>query len=146
MTEPPPTDADGGADQPRTAPRTMSWWSVLAPAAALVIGLLIGGVVVGVAGGDDDDDAPSTSPTPTGSPTPDDSTGSPTEGVTTLVVPDACLEAVDTVEEATRLTRDGAAAIRDFEPAQLRELLTELEQLDQRARDQAAACRDAEIR
>jgi hypothetical protein len=114
---------------------------VLAPAVALVVGLLIGGVVVGVAG---DDEAPTTTPAPT-SPTVDDPPGSPTDGGTTIVVPDACLEAVNTVEDATQLTRDGAAAIRDFEPAELTALLTELEELDQQAREQAQACRDADV-
>jgi hypothetical protein len=141
-TEPPPDERSDGTNSRRSPERSRSWWPVLAPAVALVVGLLIGGVVVGVA---DDDDVPSTSPTPSSSPTLDDPTGSPAEGATTIVVPDACLEAVDTVEEATQLTRDGAAAIRDFEPAELRSLLTELEELDQRAREQAQACREADV-
>jgi hypothetical protein len=141
-TESPPPERSGSGAVHRSPEPSSSWWPVLAPAVALGVGLLIGGAVVGVA---DDDEAPSTTPAPASSSTLDDPTGAPSEGETTIVVPDACLAAVDTVEEATQLTRDGAAAIRDFEPAELRALLTELEELDQQAREQARACRDADV-
>ena len=124
-------------------PPKRSWWAVLAPAAALLVGILIGGVVVGVA---DDDEAPSAEPQPTSSPTAGNASESPAkDGTTAVVVPQECLAAVDTAEEATALIRQGAGAIRDFQPKKLRSLLTRLEELDQQAREQAQACRDVQV-
>jgi hypothetical protein len=117
--------------------RSTSWWPVLAPAGMLLVGLLIGGVVVGVAGGD----TPSAGPQPTHSPSVGEVTESPVSGATTVVVPNECLAAVDTVTDATEVIREGAGAIRDFQPKQLRSLLRKLEDLDQRARQQTQACR-----
>ena len=125
----------------RSSERSTTWWAVVAPAAALLVGILIGGVVVGVA----DDDAPAADPQPTSSPTAGDVTESPGEGPMTVVVPEECLAAVDTVEEATALTREGAGAIRNFQPQKLRSLLTRLEELDRRAREQAQACRGVQV-
>lgn len=135
MTDHEPTGRD---DTPPTQERSTSRWSTLIPAAALLIGLLIGGVVVGVSDGGD---IPTTNPQPT-----DSSTGSattdPSEAATIVVVPDECLAAVDTVQQVTDLVRQGAAAIRDFQMAELRSLLRDLETLDTKARQQAQACRD----
>ncbi|HET6561743.1 MAG TPA: hypothetical protein VFG72_07705 [Marmoricola sp.] len=140
MTEEHHPERGAGARTDRSPTRSRSsWWPVIAPAGALLAGVLIGGVVVGVA---DDDDSPSADPQPSASPTDGEESESPAPGATTIVVPDECLAAVDTVEQATELTRKGAGAIRDFEPQQLRSLLRELEQLDQQAREQAQACRD----
>lgn len=66
----------------------------------------------------------------------------PSAAATMLVVPDECLTAVETVEEVTELVRQGAAAIRDFQTAELRSLLRELETLDTKAREQVQACRE----
>lgn len=125
-----------------TAPdrdRSGSLWSVLAPAAALLVGLVLGGVLVGVI---NDDDEPSAEPETSASPTPDDA--SPSESATIVVVPNECLEAADSVEEALQLVERGAAALRDFESAELRELLRELETLDAQARAQAEACQEVQ--
>ena len=140
MTGHEPPGGDGTA---RTQDPSASKWSVLIPAMALLIGLLIGGVVVGVADGGDD--ATSTAPQPTESAT-GSATAGPSEGAaTTLVVPDECLAAADTVEEVTGLVRQGAAAIRDLRAAELRSVLRELETLDLRAREQARACRESRV-
>lgn len=141
MTEQREPQRAEGTGAPRIHERSASWRSVLAPAVALLAGLLIGGVSVSVA----DDDGPSTEPQPTESPTLGDVTESPAEEATAVVVPDACLAAVDTVEEATELARQGAGAIRDFEAERLRSLLSRLEVLDERAQEQAEACREAEV-
>lgn len=136
----PPRAGATNASPPST--RSRGWWSVLVPAAALLVGLVIGALVVGVA---DDADAPSTRTQPSNSPTVGDR-GQSSEGAdTTVVVPAECLAAVDTVAEATQLTREGAGAIRDFDPQQLRSLLRELEALDERAREQAQACREVGV-
>lgn len=90
---------------------------------------------------DGGDDAPSTTPQPTDSPT-NSATADPSAAATMLVVPDECLAAVETVEEVTELVRQGAAAIRDFQTAELRSLLRELETLDTKAREQVQACRE----
>ena len=125
-------------DTPPIRERSTSRWSTLIPAAALLIGLLIGGVVVGVSDGGD---IPTTDPQPTDSPTLS-ATTDPNTAATIVVVPDECLAAVDTVEQLTDLVGQGAAAIRDFRTAELRSLLRELETLDKKARQQAQACRN----
>jgi hypothetical protein len=102
--------------------------------------LLIGGVVVGVADGGDD--ASPAAPQPTESPEDGATTAPPDGAATSIVVPDECLAAADTVEQVTELVRQGAAAIRDFRTAELRSLLRELEALDLQAREQVQACRD----
>lgn len=127
--------APGGPDTRAETGRGSSWWPVLAPAAALLVGLVLGGVLVGVVDGDDD---PSAEPQPSSSPTTGDVGASPS--ATIVVVPDECLAAADSVEEALRLVERGAGAIRDFQSEELRELLRELEDLDTRARAQAEAC------
>lgn len=123
---------------PRRAPGI---WFVLAPAIALVVGLVLGGLLVW-AGQEDPTDttASADGSAPTPSPTPS-ATGAATE----VVVPAECLEAADTVEAATGVFRDLASALRDFRANELRELLTELEELEQQARDQADACRQVQV-
>lgn len=118
-----------------------SLWSVLAPAGALLVGLVLGGVLVGVM---NDSDEPAADASPGASPTPGGTDVSPTPGATTIVVPDECLEAAESVEQALALVERGAAAIRDFEPDQLRTLLRDLEELDGEARAQADACQQAQ--
>lgn len=137
-------DVPPGSGGSSTAPerdRSGSLWSVLAPAAALLVGLVLGGVLVGVMN-DDDDNEPSAEPEASASPTPGDA--SPSESATIIVVPNECLEAADSVEEALQLVERGAAALRDFESAELRELLRELEALDAQARAQAEACQEVQ--
>jgi predicted RNA-binding Zn ribbon-like protein len=133
-------ESPGGSGTRPTQERSTSWWSVLVPAVALLIGLLIGGVVVGVA--DNGEDGASADPQPTESPTASATAGAQEGAATAVVVPQECLAAVETVEEVTERVRQSAAAIRDFRMAELRSLLRELESLDQQARDQVRACRD----
>jgi hypothetical protein len=79
---------------------------------------------------------------PTG--TPGASDPSPTEEVT-VVVPQECLEAANTVRDATQLLRDGVDAVRDFRPDELVGLLDRLEGLDALAREQADSCSQANV-
>lgn len=132
--------------EPESSPNTPasregSLWSVLAPAGALLVGLVLGGVLVGVVGGSDE---PSADPSPSSSETPGEGGPSSSEGAMMIMVPDECLAAVDSVETALNLVERGAGAIRDFEPDELRSLLRELEELDAEARAQADACRDVQ--
>lgn len=124
----------------RPAPR----WFFVVPAAALLVGLLLGGLVVGVALDRPPTGAGGGSPVPEGAP---GATGSadPSASPDTVAVPLECLEAAESVQEATSLIRDGATAIREFRPQELLDLLDELEDLDQQAREQAAACQDIEL-
>lgn len=115
-------------------------WFVLAPAIALVVGLLLGGLLVW-AGQDDPSKVTAPDPDPTSSPTPSATAGEDTA----VVVPSECLEAADTVEEATEVFRDLAGALRDFRADELRQLLTRLETLEAQARSQADACRDVQV-
>lgn len=138
MTEPGTTSggstAGGGA---------ATWWTVLVPALALVLGLVLGGVLVGVAGDDDGSEATDEA-TPGATPTTGAESSPASPGDTVIVVPEECIAAAETVQEATDLARRTAAAIRDFQGEELREQLRRLEELDQRARSQARACQEVE--
>jgi hypothetical protein len=111
-------------------------WYVLVPAAALLVGILLGALVVGVVGDNDQPEDPSREPT---------SPPTPTAAGTGVVVPDTCLETADTAEQMITTLRDGIGAIRQFQEDRIRALLDELEDLEARARRQAAACRDTSI-
>ncbi len=137
MTDQTPPHARGTES---TRGTSTSRWATLVPAAALLVGLVIGGAVVGVAVGGDEDDADSTSPQPSSSASGD--AAEPSAAATVVVVPDECLAAVSTVEEVTEVLRQGASAVSDFRTDELRSLLRELEALDVQARDQVEACRD----
>ncbi len=126
-------------DEADPSEQSGSRWAVLVPAAALVIGLVIGGVVVGVAGGGSESPSGSAETSPSSSP--EDET-SPSAAATVVVVPDECLEAVSTVEEVTEVLRQGADAVGEFRTDELRSLLRDLEALDLQAREQVEACRD----
>lgn len=136
-----------GPDTTATEPqpgRSRSWWPVLAPAAAFLIGLLLGGLLVGVVSDDDGTPTAEQEPDQSTTMTTDGASPSPSPGDTTVVVPEECLAAVDTVEEALDLADRSAGAIRDFQPDELRSLLRELEALDQEARAQAEACQQVQ--
>lgn len=123
------------------SPRRLSAWYVVAPAAALVVGLVLGGVLVWAAGGGGDLRGPAADEqTPSATPTP--STSAP---ATALVVPDACLETADTLERAITTIEQGVGAIRDFRAERVIGLLDELEDLDGLAREQVASCREADV-
>lgn len=135
MSDPKGPTSSETTGAPRSGP--LSRWVVVAPAIALLVGLVLGGLVVGVASNDSDsDDVDDAVPTPTAS------TSAPG---TAVVVPDACLQSAETVAEATNLIRNGVGAIRDFRPEEILDLLNELEDLDAQAREQAAMCADVEI-
>ncbi len=116
------------------------WLAAAVPAATFVVGLILGGLVIGVGivGETGDPDAG-------GSPSPSEgSQPTPTSDVT-VVVPNACIEAADTVTEAMDLIQDGVSALRDFRPQELVELLDQLEDLDARARDLAQQCSEVDV-
>jgi hypothetical protein len=135
MTEQPRTSGDRTGGGPS---RKVSPWYVLAPAAALVLGLVLGGLLVGVAG--DDGEVLEPEPTPSVP-----AEAEPSSPGTAVVVPDACLAAADTVREAVETIEDGVGAIRDFRAERVIELLDDLEDLDRRARVQAATCTDTTV-
>lgn len=123
----------------RTAPGA---WFVLAPAIALVIGLVIGGLVVWAGQDDDSDVAASGDASPKPTPSASAAAGEP---ATSIVVPQECLQAADTVEESTEVFRDLVGAFGDFRGEELRDLLTRLEILVAQARSQADACRSVDV-
>jgi hypothetical protein len=117
-------------------PRLGSWWFAVVPAITLLVGLVLGGLVVGVTVDGEPESRTTSTPTPVDP--------SPTEDVA-VVVPQECLEAAETVQEATALIRDGASAIREFRPDELITLLDDLEDLDAVAREQATACEEVDV-
>jgi len=109
------------------------------PAVTFVVGLVLGGVVIGV-GVDGDEGSPEADP----SATPSGAAPTPTSDVT-VVVPNACIEASETVTEAVDVIQDAVGAVRDFRPEELVDMLNELELLDARARDLARQCAEVEV-
>ena len=112
-------------------------WYVAVPAIALLLGMVLGGLVVGVAqNGLTGSSEPAATPSSTNP--------SPTEEVT-VVVPQECLEAANTVRDATQLLSEGVDAVRDFRPDDLLDLLDRLEALDTLAREQADSCSQTNV-
>jgi len=115
-----------------------SWVVSAVPAITFVVGLVLGGLVIGV-GIDGDGGNPAGTPTTAGGSQP-----TPTSDVT-VVVPNACIQAAETVTEAMDLIREGVTAVRDFQPQELIELLDQLEDLDARGRDLAQQCSEVDV-
>jgi len=111
-------------------------WYLAVPAIALLVGLVLGGLIVGVA---ENGSGPSSEAA-----TPSATDPSPREDAT-VVVPPECLEAANTVRDATRLLREGVDALRDVRIQELLDLLNEVEDLDALAREQADTCSQANV-
>lgn len=129
-------DARQSEDTSGSPTRTMHWSLAVIPAAAFVIGLVIGGLVTG-AGSDGEE--PSATETLTVGPSPGESPD------TAVVVPTECIEAAETAQQATQLIRDNLSAIQDFQPQRIIDMLNELEDLTKQANDQAESCSDIEV-
>ncbi len=129
-----PNDEGSDAGDP-VGSRPLSRWVIAAPSIALVVGMLLGGALIWVTthntgpGAEDSRDEPEASPSPG----------------TAVVVPNACLQAADSVREATELMRGGLDDIRAFRAERIIELLDDLEDLDNQARAQAQTCADVHI-
>lgn len=134
-------DSSGTTGSPDGArPPTTPWWrslTVVAPAVALVVGLVLGGLVAGAG-----ERSGSSRPAPTVTVTAPSATST---SDTSVVVPQECLAAAETVEEATQVLQEGVGAVRDFRRDALIELLDRLEDLEAQAREQAATCSEVEV-
>jgi|GEM_PF-4914294 len=128
-----PTETSAG----RGRPRPVSRWVVAAPSITLVLGMLLGGSLVWLT--TNNGDGPEAGDEPT------DTTDSPPEPGTAVVVPDACLEAAESVREATELIRDGVDDVRAFRAEAIIDMLNDLEDLDAQARAQAETCAEVEV-
>lgn len=137
----PETNQDRARSDPagHRAPVATRWsvWAVAVPVAALLLGFVAGFALtrpdVTSRSGDDPETsgtAPSTAAEP---------------AEPAVVVPEACVRAAGAVEEATSILRQGVAALRDLRTGELRDQLNELEDLEARARDQAAACTAVDV-
>jgi hypothetical protein len=113
---------------------------VLLPVLTFVAGMLLGGALVGVATdrGDPGGNGGATSPSRTASPQPSVTASADPDAI---VVPGACAEAARNASQAVSLLRDAVAAIGELDAARLADILDDLEQLDRRIREDAAACR-----
>lgn len=134
----------GGATAPDGDAR--SGWFVALPAITLVIGLVLGGLIAWAAV-----DGPPTGEEPSSGPTAADSESvspedepSPT-GDVEVVVPQECLDAAATVEEATEVLRNGVGAVEDFDRQSILDMLNRLEDLEAQAREQADRCSDVDV-
>lgn len=116
--------------------RLPTWVTVAAPAVALVIGLALGALLTsGNSDSGEADDSPTQS---------ESGPASPSEGDVAVVVPHECRDAAETVQEATDLIRENVSSFRNFRTKDIVDLLNQLEDLDQQARDQARACSQVE--
>jgi hypothetical protein len=141
MNTPVPKDnqppADRSPERVPTSPGLMPWILVAVPAGALVLGVLIGALVAGA--GDENDATPEATATVTAS----TSVGPPDGNA--IVIPRECLDAAESVQEATALLRDNVSAIQNFETDQILEVLNRLEDLTNEADERARQCSEAEI-
>lgn len=144
MSETPPDPDDDrapraqpGENRPQSA-RTTHWSLIAVPAVALLVGLVLGGLVVGVGTGGSSAD-PEGRETVTVSPSANSSED------TAVIVPRECVQAAESVQEATRLIRDELSAIRNFQAGRIVDLLNELEDLTNQADEQAQRCSDISI-
>ena len=140
------TTADRGVhmttDQTPKNPKR-PWLLTALPAITFLLGAVIGGVVVAVASdssgaGSDNAENPTTTSTPA-TPT------SPTASSTTIVVPGACSDAADAASQAADLVRQGAAAVRDFKPKELNQVLDDLQTLDPKLQALAKSCSEVQL-
>ena len=69
---------------------------------------------------------------------------SPT-GDVEVVVPQECLDAAATVEEATEVLRNGVGAVEDCDRQSILDMLNRLEDLEAQAREQADRCSDVDV-
>jgi hypothetical protein len=116
------------------------WLLAALPAITFILGAVIGGIIVGVgAGSSDSGSDASETPTSTSSP------AAPSPSDTTVVVPAACREAADAVTQAADLLRQGAAAVRDFQPKVLNQVLDDLQALDPELQSLAKECSEVQV-
>lgn len=134
MNEQPKTGASTGGSGGGRLP---SWLMVAAPAVALVIGVALGALLT--SGTSDSSSEADDAPTQSAS-----EQASPSEGDVSVVIPHECRDAAETVQEATELIRENVSSFRNFRTQDIVDLLNQLEDLDQQARDQARACSQVE--
>lgn len=114
----------------------------LLPATTFVLGLIIGGLFVGLGSfGQDAQSRPGISGDGVTGPTGQ----TPTTTGTAIVIPEACSGAATAVNEALRLLRTGAGAVRDFQPKILVQVLDDLEVLDPKLRRLADQCSAVDV-
>lgn len=123
---------------------TASRWYAVLPVVTLVVGLILGSVIAGLAVDQSSDDDPGATPTTPGDTATGPDGATPT-GDVNVVVPKECLEAADTVEEATNVLREGMGSLRDFERQPLLDMLNRLEDLEAQARKQAEQCSEVDV-
>lgn len=116
--------------------RGVRWMLSLLPVATFLIGVLLGGLIIGVGFDSDSDGADEAGSSASEEP----SDVEPSAPDTTVTVPAACRKAAEQVDKAVGLLRDGAAAVRDFQPEKLTEILNELEDVDRRLRELSPQC------
>jgi len=116
----------------------MAWWSRLLPAATFVVGLILGGLLIGLSSTGDSADDPA-------DPEPSQTSATPTDEATAVVVPASCAEASREAETAVELMRDGAAAVRDVETERLAQVLNDLEDTQARLEKLSAECSQVKV-
>lgn len=131
MNEP----TDDTATPRKAAGRRLFW---MLPAATFLVGLALGAVMVWLAQpGESETEAGNGAPSPEAtvvpSPSPSETGG--------IVVPDACLQAVDAAEELVSIGRETVRALADLDTVRLQQLVDDMEELDARVREDAADCR-----
>lgn len=115
-----------------------SWWFWLLPALTFVVGAVLTGTVLSVSDSDDPAAAPADA-SPRAGPS-----GAPGQRADlTVVVPASCLEALDSSEQAVGLVREGLTAVTGVDPAGLRRVVDQLQDVQARVAAQTQNCREA---
>ncbi|HJT95993.1 MAG TPA: hypothetical protein VJ777_29290 [Mycobacterium sp.] len=124
-----------------------SRWLFLAPALALMVGILIGAAAMRTAGdGARDGAATDTAPTATGDPTGGPAGTAPPAPTAdasgrTIFIPASCEEGLDRAQAAFDTADDAVQALRHLQTARLQELLDRLQQAQAEVNTLATACR-----
>jgi hypothetical protein len=113
----------------------------LIPAVTFLVGLVLGGLVIGLLRsdfGDGDGSAAGTTPsTASATPAPSTSLAEP------ITIPGECVQIASDSQQLLDLVDQAVTAARDLDAEQLSSIVSQLQDQQQRVRDQAAACQQA---
>ena len=135
--QPEPGEPRTSAPLVRDRPTRGRGWTLLLPAIAFLLGLLLGGVLIG-ASRDDGTSAAGGSPTPLPS-----ATTSPAAADVTVTVPGPCVQAANRANDAYALVDRGVRAARDLDARALADLVAEVQRERPQVQQLIAQCQAA---
>lgn len=119
--------------------RGRGWgWTILLPALAFLVGLVLGGVLIGVSRDDSGGSVAGGAATALPSPT-----SSPGAADVTVTVPGPCVQAADRADEAYALVEKGVRAARNLDARGLADLVAQVQRDRPQVQQLIAECRTA---